>query len=178
MDRNIRDITVTGLFAAVICVAAPWSVNIGPVPISLATFAVYLAGAVLGWRRGTAAVAVYLVIGALGLPVFSNFSGGLQKLAGVTGGYLVGYIFAAMLTGLFADRWEKLWAYAVGMLSGTVLLYAFGTAWFSFTTKNPVSYSLGVCVLPFLPGDVLKIAAASVLAVRLRPLARERLIKA
>lgn len=169
MNVKVRDMTLTALFAAIICVAAPWSVNIGPVPISLATFAVYLAGAVLGWKRGTAAVVIYLLIGAVGLPVFSNFSGGVQKLLGVTGGYLVGYIFGATLTGLFADRFEKLWAYAAGMVLGTVILYAFGTAWFCVTTGNPLGYALGVCVVPFLTGDAAKIIVASLLAVKLRP---------
>ena len=91
---------LTGMMAALLCVAGPLSLPVGPVPLSLATFAVYLAGAVLGWKRGTAAVALYLLIGLCGLPVFSGFSGGFQKLAGVTGGYLVGYLFCALITGL------------------------------------------------------------------------------
>ena len=94
-----KDLTLTAAAAALICIAGPLSVFIGPVPLSLATFAVYMAGAVLGARRGAAATALYLLIGVAGMPVFSGFSGGFQKLAGVTGGYLAGYLPCAFLTG-------------------------------------------------------------------------------
>ena len=85
-----KDLTLTAVMAALICIAGPLTIAIGPVPLSLATFAVYLAGAVLGPKRGTAAVALYLVIGIVGVPVFSGFTGGFQQLAGVTGGSLIG----------------------------------------------------------------------------------------
>ena len=95
-----RDITIVAVMAALLCVAGPLTVSIGPIPLSLATFVVYMAGAVLGAKRGTLAVAVYLLLGLVGLPVFSGFTGGLQKLIGVTGGYLVGYLPCALITGL------------------------------------------------------------------------------
>lgn len=167
---KVKDLTVTALFAALICAAAPWTVPIGPIPLSLATFAVYLAGATLGAKRGTAAVLVYVLIGAVGLPVFSGFAGGMQKILGVTGGYIVGYIPCALLTGLFADKGGKLWSYAAGMVAGTVALYALGTAWFCFAAKAALAYALSVCVLPFLVGDAIKIACAAFLATQLRPL--------
>ena len=87
---KIKDMTLIAVMAALICIAGPMTVAVGPVPLSLATFAVILAGAVLGTKRGTAAVGLYLLIGIIGVPVFSGFSGGFQKLAGVTGGYLIG----------------------------------------------------------------------------------------
>jgi biotin transporter BioY len=90
--------------AALICIAGPLTIAIGPIPLSLASFAVYMAGAVLGSRRGTAAVALYLLIGIIGVPVFSGFTGGFQKLAGVTGGYLIGYLPCAFLTGIGTER--------------------------------------------------------------------------
>ena len=95
-----KDMTLIAVMAALICVAGPLSIAIGPIPLSLASFAVYLAGAVLGAKRGPLAVAIYLLIGLVGVPVFSGFSGGFQKLIGVTGGYLVGYLPCALLTGL------------------------------------------------------------------------------
>ena len=79
-----KDMTIIAVMAALICVAGPLSIAIGPIPLSLASFAVYLAGAVLGAKRGPLAVAIYLLIGMVGVPVFSGFSGGFQKLAGVT----------------------------------------------------------------------------------------------
>ncbi len=163
-----NDLTLTAAMAALICVAGPLTIAIGPVPLSLASFAVYLAGAILGWKRGSLAVAVYLLIGLVGVPVFSGFSGGVQKLLGVTGGYLIGYVACALITGLFAGepRAEKprpAWRLPVGMALGTAALYAVGTAWFMRQTGNPLSAAMGMCVLPFLPGDAVKIVAASVI---------------
>lgn len=166
---KVRDITITALFAALICVCAPWAIPVGPVPISLATFVVYLAAAVLGWKRGCVAVIVYVLLGAVGVPVFSGFSGGVQKLVSMTGGYIVGYIPCALIVGLFADKFSKIWSYAVGMVAGTVVLYALGTAWFIFLAKCTLGYALTVCVVPFLLGDAAKIAAASILTLELRP---------
>ena len=146
-------------------------IPVGPVPLSLATFAVYLAGAVLGRKRGTLAVALYLLIGIVGAPVFSGFSGGFQKLAGVTGGYLAGYLPCAYFTGLGAERMEKegrRWLLPVMAAVGTAVLYTVGTAWFMIQTGNGFGAALGLCVLPFLPGDAAKIAAAAVLAAPVR----------
>ena len=100
------------------------SIPVGPIPLSLATFAVYLAGSVLGRKKGTIAVALYLVIGVIGVPVFSGFSGGFQKLAGVTGGYLIGYLPCAYLSGVGAEKREKAgwWFHPLMMVAGTVLL--------------------------------------------------------
>ena len=159
--------TLAAVMAALICIAGPLVVPVGPVPLSLATFAVYLAGAVLGKKRGTIAVGLYLLIGIIGVPVFSGFSGGFQKLAGVTGGYLAGYLPCAFLSGLGAERAEKSgrkWLLPALAAAGTAALYALGTAWFMIQTGNTVGAALGLCVVPFLPGDAVKIIAASLLA--------------
>ena len=168
-----KDITMIGIMVALMCVAGPLSVPIGPVPVSLATFAVYLAGALLGWKRGPLAVAIYLLIGIVGIPVFAGFSGGFGRVAGVTGGYLVGYLPCAMITGLgafnasdSADR--PLWRLPLCMVAGTAALYALGTAWFMAQTGNSLAASMGMCVIPFLPGDAAKIAAATLVATPVR----------
>ena len=168
-----RDLTLTGIMAALLCIVGPLTVPVGPVPLSLATFAVYLSGAILGWKRGTAAVALYLLIGLAGLPVFSAFSGGFQKLAGVTGGYLIGYLFCALITGLGSSGspvQRKLSALPLifRMIAGTAVLYAFGTAWFVFQTGKTAGAALVLCVLPFLAGDAAKIAAAALIAPQVR----------
>ena len=163
---KVKDMTLTAVMAALICVAGPLTVAVGPVPLSLATFAVYLAGAILGKKRGTIAAGLYLVIGIIGVPVFSGFSGGFQKLAGVTGGYLVGYLPCAFLAGLGAERAEKegrKWVLPAMTVLGTVILYIVGTAWFMIQTKNTLGAALGLCVLPFLPGDAVKIAAVALI---------------
>ena len=167
-----RDITLIGVMAALICVAGPLSIQIGPVPISLASFAVYLAGAVLGWKKGPLAVAIYLLIGGVGLPVFAGFSGGFSRLAGVTGGYLVGYLPCALITGLGVSQppapQKPAWHLPVMMVLGTLALYILGTAWFMAQTGNGLGASLGMCVIPFLPGDAAKIVAATLIAAPVR----------
>ena len=167
-----RDITIVAVMAALLCVAGPLTVSIGPIPLSLATFVVYMAGAVLGAKRGTLAVAVYLLLGLVGLPVFSGFTGGLQKLIGVTGGYLVGYLPCALITGLAVvpDSPEvgPCWRLPAFMALGTVVLYIIGTAWFMIQTKNSLAASMGMCVVPFLPGDAAKIVAATLIAKPVR----------
>lgn len=169
-----RDMALTAVMAALICVVAPIVVPLpaSPVPLSLATFMIYLAAAVLGAKRGALAVALYLLIGAVGLPVFSGFTGGAQKLAGVTGGYLIGYLPCAFIAGLAAAPGRgapaRKWRLPLFMALGTAALYALGTAWFMVSTKNGLAASLGMCVLLFLPGDAIKIAAASLLAGPIR----------
>ena len=167
-----RDMTIVAVMAALICVAGPLSISIGPIPLSLASFAVYLAGAVLGAKRGTLAVAIYLLLGLVGLPVFSGFQGGVQKLIGVTGGYLVGYLPCAMITGLAVkpDSSESgaTWRLSAFMALGTAVLYLIGTAWFMIQTKNSLAASMGMCVVPFLPGDAAKIVAATLIAKPVR----------
>lgn len=168
---KVKDMTLTALMAALLCIAGPLSISVGPVPLSLASFAVYLAGAVLGKKRGTLAVLLYLLIGLVGVPVFSGFSGGIQKLAGVTGGYLLGYLPCAFLTGIGAERADEPgrgWLRPAMMAAGTAALYLIGTAWFMIQTGRLFGDALALCVLPFLPGDAAKIAAASVLTVPVR----------
>ena len=152
-----KDMTLIAVMAALICVAGPLSIPVGPIPLSLATFAVYLAGSVLGRKKGTIAVALYLVIGVIGVPVFSGFSGGFQKLAGVTGG-------------IGAEKREKAgwWFHPLMMVAGTVLLYLVGTIAFMLHTGNGLIASLSLCVIPFLIGDAIKIAAATLLTVPVR----------
>lgn len=167
---TVRSMTFTAIMAALICVAAPFSIPMPAlVPISLATLAVYLSGGLLGAKRGTLAVVVYILIGAVGLPVFSGFSGGLAKLFGVTGGFILGYIPCALITGVFADlSAKKRLLLPVGMILGTAACYLLGTAWFMVTTGSGLASALAGCVVPFLFGDALKIAAACALAIPLR----------
>ena len=173
---KVRDMTLTGVMAALICIAGPLTIPAGPVPLSLATFAIYLAAAVLGKKRGTLAVALYLLIGIIGIPVFSGFSGGFQKLAGVTGGYLAGYLPCGFLSGLgseMAERKGRKWILPVMMAAGTAVLYGIGTAWFMLQNGNALGSALTLCVVPFLPGDAVKIAAAALLAEPVRKAVRK-----
>jgi len=175
-------LAATAVMTAALCIAAPFSVPVGPVPISLATLIILLAVYILGWKWGTVSVLLYLLLGMAGLPVFSGFSGGFVKLAGPTGGYLVGYIPLALIAGLaiaLSDRLLTAGAYKhkavwvrliqiVGMILGTAVLYVLGTAWFCIIMDCTVSYALTLCVIPFIPGDLLKILIAILLGPELR----------
>jgi len=165
---TIREMVFTALFAAVLCVVAPFSLGV-PVPLSFATLVIYIAAGSLSWKCGVLSVVLYVMLGAVGLPVFSNFRGGFHMVAGLTGGYIIGYIPLALATGVITEMFEKkIWAHVFAMVIGTILLYTIGTAWFMLQSGNSLAVSLALCVTPFLIGDVLKIAVASVTAPKLR----------
>ena len=129
---SVSEMALIAVMAAVTCIMGPLSIPIpfSVVPISLTNLAVYLAIYVLGCRRGTLSYLVYLLLGLVGVPVFSGFSGGVGKLFGPTGGYLLGFIFMALICGWAIDHFScKLVPSFIGMLLGTVVCYAFGTAW-------------------------------------------------
>ena len=165
---------MTAIFSALLCVLAPLSVPLGGlVPISLATFVIYLASALLDVRSSVLSVIVYILLGAVGLPVFSGWQGGVGKLLGVTGGYIIGYIPMAFVISITRSLFSRKWALPVSMLCGTLVLYVIGTVWFVFQTKNPLLSALSSCVLPFIPGDAVKIALACGFSFALkRPLSR------
>ena len=165
-----KDMTLIAVMAALICVAGPLTIPAGPIPLSLATFAVYLAGSILGRKKGTIAVGLYLLIGIIGVPVFSGFSGGFQKLAGVTGGYLIGYLPCAYLSGIGAEKRDNTgwWFHVLMMIAGTAVLYLIGTLYFMTQTGKTLGAALALCVSPFLIGDALKIAATAFLTMPVR----------
>ncbi len=171
----IYQLTSVALMAAVMCVISPWAVGIGPVPVSLATIAVYLSVYVLGCFYGTASVCLYILIGIAGLPVFSGGRGGLGVIAGPTGGYIVGYIFMALAGGLLMQAVKRRFVpVLLGWAAATAVLYAFGTAWFIALMKVSLTQALVQCVYPFLPGDAAKIVIGTLLGRAVR----SRLLKA
>ena len=170
-----KNLVLCAVCAAITCVLAPLSIPIsGMIPITLATFAVMLSGILLGGRLGALSQVIYLIIGAVGVPVCAGFTPALPKLLGPTGGYLVGYIPLAFVCGAIYSIWGKnsrgVKKYAfilLGMIAGTVVLYAFGTAWFCILNHVDVIYALTLCVVPFLIGDAIKIAVVMILAPQL-----------
>lgn len=160
---STAQMTVTALMTAITCVLGPVAVPIpiSPVPISLTNLVIYFMAYVLGAKYATASYMLYLLIGMVGLPVFSGFSGGLGKLAGPTGGYLVGFIFLAAIAGYFVERFPRSTAmHVTGMVIGTVISYIFGTAWLAGQLGIGFVAGLGVGVIPYLPGDAIKIILA------------------
>ncbi|MCR4842653.1 MAG: biotin transporter BioY [Eubacterium sp.] len=165
---TIKEMALTAVMSAVLCVLAPLSLPIGPVPISLATLFVYISVYVLGTRLGTLSVVIYLLLGAVGLPVFSGYSGGIFKLAGPTGGYLIGYIPLAIISGIFVHRFAmKIVPSILGMIVGTAVLYALGTAWLAMSASMEFTAALAAGVIPFIPGDLVKIAVTAIVGPRL-----------
>ena len=165
---KLRQSVLTALFAAALCVMAPLAVPVGFVPITLATLGVYLAAGLLGPWRGAAAVGLYLLLGAVGLPVFAGFSGGAQQLVGLTGGYLWGYLLCALAAGWLIRLIPRPALVPLWLATGTALLYAAGTIWYVWQTGIHPRLALGTCVLPFLPADLIKIAVATALILPLR----------
>lgn len=170
-----KNLVLCAVCAAITCVLAPLSIPIsGMVPITLATFAVMLSGVLLGGRLGALSQVIYLIIGAVGVPVCAGYTPALPRILGPTGGYLIGYIPLAFICGAIYSLWGKnssgVKKYAVligAMMAGTAVLYAFGTAWFCILNHVDVIYALTICVVPFLIGDAIKIAVVTVLAPQL-----------
>ena len=174
-------LTLTAVMAAVICVLGPISIAIpvSPVPISLGSMAVYLAVTVLGMKLGTLSCLIYLLLGLVGIPVFAGGSAGAAKLFGPTGGYLIGYLFLALIAGAFVGRfaenkWKNIAFAALGMILGTIVLYALGTAWLAYSAGMDFQAALWAGVIPFIPGDLVKM----VIAVLLGSAVRGRLLRA
>lgn len=171
----LQQLTVIGVMAAVTCILAPFSLPIGPVPISLTNLAIYFSLYVLGMKKGTASYLVYLLIGFIGVPVFSGFTSGPEKLFGPTGGYLVGFIPMALIAGAFIDRFtSRRIVCFLGMAAGTLVCYGFGTAWLACQANLGWKAALFAGVIPFLPGDIIKMLMAAALG----PQIRKQLIRA
>ena len=164
----VLSLVYTAVFAAIIAVCSIISIPVGEVPVTLQTFAVCLSAAMLGWKRGTLSVLVYLLLGAVGAPVFAGMTGGIGILAGPTGGYLIGFILTAVIVGVAAERFQrKALPLAIAMAVGVLACYALGTVWFMVVMKWGLAETLAVCVLPFLIPDAVKIAVAVLLSNRL-----------
>ncbi|MEE1242492.1 MAG: biotin transporter BioY [Frisingicoccus sp.] len=160
---KIQTMTMVALMTAVTCVLAPFSIPIGPVPISFTNLAIYLSLYLLGWKMGTASCLLYILIGMVGMPVFSGFSGGIGKLLGPTGGYIIGFIPMAIIGGILIEKFKNRWLQFGALVIGTAACYLLGTAWFCFVMDSTVGAALSLCVIPFIPADIVKIIMALVL---------------
>lgn len=166
---SIQQLAVIGVMAAVICILAPFSIPIGVVPISFTNLAVYIAMYVLGTRKGTISYLIYLLIGLVGVPVFSGFTSGPGKLFGPTGGYLIGFAFMALISGIFIDHFSnKMYLCFAGMFLGTAVCYLLGTIWLAYQAGLSFSSALAAGVIPFIPGDLIKIVIAMIIGPQMR----------
>ena len=172
-SENTRGMVYVALFAVLMAVCA-WISVPAAVPFTMQTFAVFLAVGVLGGRRGTLAIAVYILMGVVGMPVFSHFTGGLGVLFQATGGYILGFLLTALIQwGAEALFGGRLWVRVTSMVLGLMACYAFGTAWFAVLySRNTGAIGFGTallwCVAPYVIPDLMKLALALTLTQRLR----------
>lgn len=166
---TVYQMTTCAIFVALMCIFGPLSIPIGPIPVSFTVLTIFLAIMLIGTRLSLLSYGIYLIMGAIGLPVFSGFQGGIGKLLGPTGGYLIGFIPMIVVSGLIVYRFsQKVIPSALSMILGVVIAYVFGTAWFVISLQTDIMYALTVCVFPFIPFDLAKIAIAIILGKVIR----------
>ena len=162
---NVKTMSTVAMMTVILCVSA-WITVPLTVPFTMQVFAVFAAVLILGGKRGTMSILLYMLLGAVGLPVFSGFQGGLSKIVGPTGGYMVGFFAISLLYAAFEKKTEASPAGKTAVLAaGLLLCYLFGTAWFCFVMNGRGgSYTfvsaLAVCVLPYILPDLAKLALA------------------
>ncbi len=181
------EMILIAFFSALIAICSQIQVP-ATIPFTLQTFAVFVAAGILGFKRGTISVLIYILLGLIGVPVFSGFSAGVASLFGLTGGYIIGFIFTAIFVGASLEFIDKRFynqkdskteiiksiLYGTSMVIGLFLCYTFGTIWFMtmYLKINSVAISLGsalsLCVLPFIIFDILKIVAAVIVINRVK----------
>lgn len=173
-NRNkTYDMVCIAIFAVLMAVCS-WISIPTTVPFTMQTFGLFLTIGILGGKKGTLAIIVFLLLGAVGIPVFAGFTGGLGIILGTTGGYMVGFVFAGLIMwGMETLLGRKTWVLVTAMLFGMVVYFAFGTAWFLAVYTRTIgaiglTAVLGWCVIPFVIPDILKMILALMLSGRLR----------
>lgn len=158
---TIYQLTTCAIMTALMCILGPMSIPIGPIPVSFTNFVIFLAVCLLGTKGAAISYLIYLLLGAVGLPVFSGYAGGLAKLAGPTGGYLIGYILLIPICGIIMKKSHfGTIITMIGMGAGMAIAYLFGTVWFVMQMQCSLWYALTVCVFPFILVDIVKILVA------------------
>ena len=157
---TVYQLCFMALMAAVTCILAPMSIPIGPIPISLTNLVVYFTVYVIGTKAGVCSYCIYVLLGIVGLPVFSGYVGGPAKIAGPTGGYIGGF---------FIEKFKRNFVLTlVGWVLGTFVDYCLGTVWFVYVAHCSLLYALKVCVYPFIVFDLGKIVIATLLGHAVR----------
>ena len=171
MKLSPKEMAATAVMTALLCILGPWAIQIpiSPVPITLCSMGIYFALYLLGMKFGTLSVLLYILLGAIGVPVFTNFSGGLGKLLGPTGGYIIGYLFLAVIFGFFLSKFpEKLSMQVIGAVLGTLVLYLLGTLWLQHQLNLSFPAALMAGVIPYIPGDIVKLCIAIAIGMPLK----------
>lgn len=162
-------IVLIGLFVAIMAVCAWVSIPMVPIPVTLQTMGVFITASILGAKKGTVSIIIYILLGAIGLPVFSNFTGGFGVLLSHTGGFIIGFILITIITGFITEHFQsKIYTSIIAMTLGLVACYSIGTLWYCIYASVDIFTALLVCVVPFLIGDAVKIGVSSILVYRLK----------
>ena len=170
---SIYQMAGCGIFAAIMCVLAPIAIPVGPIPITLGVFVVMLSGIVLGWKLAGTSILVYVMLGFVGLPVFSGGKGGPGVLVGPTGGYIWSFILMALWIGFWSQKikgkptWQRINLGLVAV-SSLLICYFFGTLQFSMVCDLSWNRSLALCVYPFVIPDLGKAVAAALIGYEIR----------
>lgn len=162
-----KEMIVCSLFAAVICIAAPFAIVIGPVPVTMTIFAIALTAFSVGSVKSAAATLLYILIGLVGLPVFSNFQGGVGVIMNPTGGFIFSYVFVALILGR-CTKTKNILHICLLCTAALLVCYFFGTVWFVSVTQSTVAYALSVCIVPFIPFDIIKLVLAYIAGSAIR----------
>ena len=165
MNIKIKNITQISIFTAILCIISPLSIPLVPVPISLSSCIICIFSILFELKKTFLGILLYIIIGCIGMPVFSNFSSGFGVLLGSTGGYIVGYFFLAFFTYLgnkfgekyFAHKILKLSVLLINIIIGNLICYTLGIFWFSYVNKTSIYTAILVGVVPFIFGDLIKI---------------------
>ena len=161
-------IVLVGVFVAIISICAWISIPMVPIPITLQILGVFITASILGAKLGTVSIIIYILLGAVGLPVFSNFTGGFGILLSPTGGFIIGFIFTALTVGIITSFKNSILTNTLAMLLGFLLCYLFGTLWYCIYANVDFITAVLFCVVPFLIGDSVKICISAILVTKLK----------
>ncbi|MCM1314150.1 MAG: biotin transporter BioY [Prevotella sp.] len=167
-----REMVLIAMFSAVIAVCS-WISVPTTIPFTLQTFGVFSTMNILGGKKGFFAILVYILLGAVGMPVFSGFSAGISALMSYSGGYIWGFLFLALVY-WFAEKFSgrKLIVQVISLIIGMMVCYLCGTLWFMYVTKSTFLYGLSACVVPYVLFDALKLILALFVSERVKKYVR------
>lgn len=170
---KVNIMILCALFAALSAVLSQIIIPIGAVPVNMTHLSIFIAAGLLGAKYGAISQIVFVLLGVSGVPVFSGFTAGIGKLVGPTGGFIIGYIVCAFVAGVLIERSGKSMKMLIAsMIVGMLCSYLLGILWYGYITRSSLIAAFSVCILPFLPGDAIKIILSSVLIKKLRPILR------
>ena len=162
MKLTTNELVICSIFASLTAILTQISIPLPPIPITMQVFAISLCGLVLGKRLGFISISIYVLLGSIGMPVFSHFNGGIGYILGPTGGFILSFPIMVYIVGYFSDKYKSIIGVYIGMIIGLLVSYIIGTIYFCGITNTSFIKGLTLCVVPFIVGDILKITLATV----------------